>query len=188
MSSLFAVNTITKAGVDMDRNQMLEIGKIVNTHGLRGEVKVTPWTDTPNVYESLSDVYCQKKNDLIKLEIKSVKYQKSNLIVKFKQIDNVDDALTYKNTVLLALREDLGELEDGEYYIQDILGLKVITDEGEELGTVTDVLTLPANDVYVVKTKDLKECLLPVIDDVILNVDLEEKVVTVHMLEGLLDV
>lgn len=170
----------------MDKTQMLEVGKIVNTHGLKGEMKIVPWTDTPDIYEDLKFVYCEMSSKIEKLEIRSVKYQKENLIVKFKNINFVDEAEKYKGTVLYAMRDDLGELEEGVYYIQDLIGLDVVTDDGSTLGVLSDVLSLPANDVYVVKMPNGKECLLPVIDEVILDIDLEKKVVTVHVLEGLL--
>lgn len=166
---------------------LLEVGKIVNTHGLRGEVKVVSWTDYPEVFEDIECVYLKKKNDYERLDIKGIKYQKGNLIIKFSQIQDINQAEKYKNQVIYAEREMLGELPEGVYYIADLIGLDVITDEGEKLGVIADVFNTGSNDIYEVKREGKKNLLLPVIDEVVLDIDLENKRVTVHMMEGLED-
>lgn len=163
---------------------LLEVGEIVNTHGLRGEVKIVPWTDSPDVFETIKHIYLKNGNILT---VKGVKYQKNNIIVKFDEISDIDEAMKYKGQVISADRKELGELPKGVYYVADLIGLKVVTDGGEELGTVSDVIQTGANDIYEVKRKGEKPLLIPVIDEVVLDVNLENSVVTVHLMDGLLD-
>ena len=164
---------------------LLEVGKIVNTHGLRGEVKVVPWTDYPEVFEDIATVYRKTKENYEKLTIRGIKYQKGNIILRFAEITDINEAEKNKNQVLYAERDDLGELPEGVYYIADLIGLTVITDEGEEIGEIVDVINTGANDIYDIKREGRKNLLLPVIPDVVLKVDIENKRVTVHMMEGL---
>lgn len=164
---------------------LLEVGKIVNTHGLEGEVKIVPWTDSPDVFEDLEYVIIHQKNHEKKLDITGIKYQKNNIIVKFSEINRIEDAEPLKNLVVLAPREMLGELPEGVYYIADLIGLGVFDEEGNMLGTVSDVFSTGSNDVYEVKREGKKNLLLPVIDDVVKEVDLTNKKITVHLMEGL---
>ena len=164
---------------------MLEVGKIVNTHGLRGEVKIVPWTDTPDVFENLAYVFVNTRQGQKKLTVKQVKYQKNNLIVKFSEIDRIEEAEQYKNSVVLAEREMLGELPEGVYYIADLIGLEVWEENGAKIGVIADVFNTGSNDIYAVKREGKKDLLLPVIDQVVLNVDLEQREITVHLMEGL---
>ena len=167
--------------------KLLEIGKIVNTHGLRGEVKIVPWTDTPDVFEDLTVIYIKNKSEYKPLNIESVRYQKNNLIVKFKEYSDINDILQYKNAVLYAERDDLGELPEGVYYIVDLIGLEVFTESGEKIGIITDVFNTGASDIYDVKRDGKKNLLLPVIDEVVKNVDIEGGKVIVNVMEGLDD-
>lgn len=164
---------------------MLEAGKIVNTHGLRGEVKVVPWTDYPNDFENIDYVYVKKKTGEEKLHISSIKYQKNNLIIKFREIKDINEAELYKNLVLYVERDMLGELPEGVYYIADLLGSKVITADGGEIGIIADVFNTGANDIYDVKREGKKNMLIPVIDEVVKNIDIENKIITIEMMEGL---
>lgn len=166
---------------------LLEIGKIVNTHGLRGEVKVVAWTDSPEVFEDIEYAFVKRKNDYERLDVKGIKYQKGNIIIKFSQIQDINEAEKYKNQVLYTTREMLGELPDGVYYIADLIGLEVVKEDGEKIGTISDVINTGSSDIYEVKREGQKNLLLPVIDDVVLKVDLDSKLVTVHLLEGLED-
>ena len=165
----------------------LEVGKIVNTHGLRGEVKVVPWTDYPDDFEDIEYVYAEKCGARERLDIKNIKYQKNNLIVKFAQINSIDEAETYKNLVLTADRDVLGKLPEGVYYIADLIGLEVVKETGEKVGEISDVINTGANDIYVVKREGKRDMLIPVIDEVVKKVDLENKKVTVELMEGLED-
>ncbi len=164
---------------------MLEAGKIINTHGLRGEVKVAPWTDYPDDFENIDYVYVKKKTGDEKLHISSVKYQKNNLIIKFREISDINEAETYKNLILYVERNMLGELPEGVYYIADLLGSKVITAEGEEIGVIADIFNTGANDIYDVKREGKKNMLIPVIDEIVKDIDIEKKVITIEMMEGL---
>ncbi len=168
------------------KQQTLQVGQIVNTHGLRGEVKVVPWTDTPDVFEDLETVYIDIKKEKKAFALQHIKYQKGNLIVKFAGIDHIDEAETLKNHTLYVDREQLGEPEEG-YYICDLLGCSVETDEGKHLGKVVEVFPTGSNDVYVVRPEKGKDILLPVIDEVVLCVDIEEGKIMVHLLEGLVE-
>lgn len=163
---------------------LLEVGKIINTHGLRGEVKVIPWTDTPDVFEDLETLYL-KNNDVLTISL--VKYQKNNLIVKFKELGDINEAEKLKNQVLYAERSALGELPDGVYYIADLIGLSVRKETGEEVGKIKDVLQTGANDIYVVAREGAKDLLVPVIPNVVLSVDIDGGEVTVSLPDGLED-
>lgn len=168
----------------MDR---LEVGKIVNTHGLKGEVKIVTWTDYPEVFEDLEYVFAKKKTEEIKLNLKNVKYQKNNIIAKFSEINSIEEAETFKNCVLTAERDMLGELPEGVYYIADLIGCEVFSDEGENLGKISDVFNTGANDIYAVSLPQRKDMLIPVTDDTVKSVDIENKKVIVHLIEGLED-
>ena len=166
----------------------LEVGKIINTHGLRGEVKVVTWTDYQEVFEEIKYVWVKKKTGDERLDIKNIKYQKNNIILKFAQIDSIEDAEKYKNMVLFADRNQLPPLPEGMHYIVDLIGLEVYEEEsGEKIGEIADVFNTGANDIYDVKREGKKNILLPVIDECVKNVDLENNRVTVHVMEGLDD-
>ena len=167
--------------------ELFRVGVISNTHGIRGEVKVYPTTDNVRRFDDLKEVILDTGKEQLNLHVTSVKYFKNMVILKFKEFDNINDIIPYKGMDLLVTRENAIPLEDGEYYIADIIGSKVITDEDKILGTLIDVLQTGANDVYVVKTKDGKEVLLPSIEECILDRDIENKIVKVHIMKGLLD-
>lgn len=164
----------------------LEAGKIVNTHGLRGEVKLVPWTDSPQTFEEIDYVFIKKKTGDVRLDIERLKYQKNNLIVKFDQISSIEEAEKLKNQTVYIDRDALGELPEGVYYIADIIGLAAVDESGNAVGTVVDIFNTGANDIYDIKREGKKNLLLPVIDDVI-TVDLENERVVVKIPEGLDD-
>lgn len=168
--------------------QLLRVGVIASTHGVKGEVKVYPTTDNLERFKSLKQVILvtQRKEE-IHLTVSGVKFFKQFAILKFKEIDNIDDIQKYKGCDLMVSREHAQPLEENEYYIGDLLGLKVVSDAGETLGVLDDVLQTGANDVYVVKRPNGSELLLPVIRDCILDVIIEEGLVIAHVMEGLLD-
>ena len=166
---------------------MLEVGKIINTHGLKGEVKIVPWTDYPEQFEELDTVYADRRGEKIKLTVKGIKYQKNNIIVKFSEINSIDEAETYKNLIVFAERDALGELPEGVYYIQDLIGIDVEDEDGNSIGKIKDVFPTGSNDVYVVARENMKDLLLPVIDDVVLSVDIDAKKAVVRIMEGLED-
>lgn len=167
--------------------ELLQVGVISSTHGVRGEVKVFPTTDDVKRFKRLKNVILDTGKEHLSLEIEGVKFFKQFAILKFKGIDNINDIEKYKGKDLLVNREDAVALEENENYVADLIDLKVVTDEGQVLGVLTEVMETGANDVYVVETEDGKELLLPAIRDCILDVDLETEVMTVHILPGLLD-
>lgn len=166
---------------------LIEVGKIVNTHGLRGEVKVVPWTDYPEDFEDIAYVYAKTKKGRERLDIEGIKYQKGNVLLKFKQIKDINEAEMYKNVTLYAER-DMFVLPEGVYFIADLIGLDVIDIEtGGKIGEIADVFNTGANDIYDVRREGKKNLLIPVIDDVVKKIDMENKRVMVYMMEGLDD-
>ncbi|MBR9938854.1 ribosome maturation factor RimM [Lachnospiraceae bacterium Marseille-Q4251] len=165
----------------------LQVGVITATHGIRGEVKVFPTTDDPERFLDLETVYLDTGREKKLLTISSVKFFKQFVILKFKEFDNINDVEPFRKKSLLVTREQAVPLEEDEYFIADLIGLRVITDEDKVLGELTDVLETGANDVYQVTDENGKEILLPAIKDCILSVDLEKGEMKVHILEGLLD-
>ena len=163
------------------------VGVIANTHGIRGEVKVYPTTDDINRFKKLKKCILDTGKEYIDLNVESVKFFKNMVILKFKEYNNINDGECYKGKDILVSRDNAVKLEKGEYYIADILGAKVILEDGSEFGVLEDVMQTGANDVYVVKTLDNKEVLLPKIDECVKKLDIENKIVTVHIMKGLLD-
>lgn len=167
--------------------QLLRVGVISSTHGVRGEVKVYPTTSDVNRFKDLKKIVLDTGREYLDLEISGVKFFKNQVILKFKGIDNINDIEKYKGKDLLVHREDAVPLEENENYVADLIGLTVVTEDGVTLGELTEVMETGANDVYVIETEDGRELLIPAIRDCILDVDLEEEVMTVHILPGLFD-
>jgi len=163
----------------------LEVGQIVNTFGIKGFVKVKPWVNDIERFDDLEKVYVKIKKETQKLEIEEVKYHKDMVLIKFKGIETVEQAETFRNCYLEIDREDAVPLEEGTYYIVDLLESDVYTDEGEYLGKLEDIYNTGGKDIYVVKNELGKTVLLPGIPEVIKEVNLEEKKITVHLLKGL---
>lgn len=168
-------------------DDLLRVGVISSTHGIKGEVKVFPTTDDMNRFKKLKQVILGTDKENIVLDIENVRFFKQFVILKFKGIDNINDIEKYKGKDLLVTRENAVKLQKDEYFIYDVIGSKVITDENKELGILSEILATGANDVYVVVTEDKKEILLPSIKECILDVDIDNKIIKVHVLEGLLD-
>ena len=168
--------------------QLLQVGVITQPHGVRGEVKVFPTTDDPVRFKKLKKVILDTGKEKLDLEVEHVKFFKQFVIVKFKEFDNINDIEIYTKCDLLVTRDNAVKCEPGEYFICDLIGLRVITDEGEELGNLTDVIETGANNVYEVTSDIGKIYYLPVIDQCILSHDMTNRTVTVHILKGLLDI
>lgn len=166
---------------------LLRVGVITSTHGVKGEVNVFPTTDDPERFKKLKNVILDLNKEQLELEIVGVKFFKKYVILKFKGYDNINEIQHFIKKDLLVTRENAVKLEKGEYFICDLIGLKVITDENVELGILTDILQTGANDVYVVTGNDQKEYLLPSIPQCILVRDLENGIIKVHILKGLFD-
>ncbi len=165
----------------------LRVGIISSTHGLKGEVKVFPTTDDVNRFKKLKQVILNTGKDEIVLEIDGVKFFKKFVILKFKGIDDINDILKYKGMELYVTREHAQKLRRNEYFIADLIGIKIIEDTGITLGILKDVLETGANDVYIVELQNGKELLIPAIKQCILSVDIENQEMKVHLLEGLLE-
>lgn len=166
---------------------LFRIGSIATTHGVHGEVKVYPTTDDPGRYKKIKEVILDNGKEKKTAHIEQTKFFKQMVIVKFKEYQTMDEAEKLRGYELYVTREHAIPLKKNEYYIADLIGMMVLTDEGNELGIIEDVLQTGANDVYVVKQSSGKEVLLPAIKDCILSVDVEAKVMKVHVLDGLLD-
>lgn len=166
--------------------EFLEIGQIVNTFGIKGIVKVKPFTDDITRFDRLEKVYVETKNIKKEYEIEEVKYHKDMVLIKFKGIDKVEEAEILRNSYLKVNRKDEPKLEEGTYYIVDLIGLDVYSDEGELLGKLNDIFNYGSSDIYEVKNELGKQLLLPAISDVIKEINLQEKKIVVHILEGLI--
>ena len=163
------------------------VGVITSTHGLKGEVKVFPTTDEPERFRKLKEIIMDTGKERTTLHPVSVRFFKNMVILKFREFDSVDQVEGLRQAELYVARKDALPLSENENYIADLIGLSVAEDtEGRIIGTLTDVLQTAANDVYVVDM-DGKEVLLPSIPECILNVDLEAGIITVHLMDGLLD-
>ena len=165
--------------------EYFEIGQIVNTSGLKGILKIKPFTDDIKKFSNLKTIYIKTKSGLTEFKIEQVRYVKNMVMLKLAGIDTVEEAEKYRNLYIKILRDQEEELEEGSYYVVDILGCKVNTDANQELGKIVDVFQTGSNDVYVVKDEQGKQILLPAIKQVIKNVDIKNKSITVHLLEGL---
>lgn len=165
--------------------QLLQVGVVTSAHGICGEVKVFPTTDDKERFRQLEKVLLDTGKETIPLEIQGVKFFKQFVIVKFKGIDDRDDVEKYKGRPLFVERKDAVPLGEDEYFIADMLGMEVVTEDGEPFGTLKDVITTGANDVYVVDSKNHGEVLIPAIRQCILDVDVQTGRMTVHLLDGL---
>ena len=166
---------------------LLQVGAITSTHGVRGEVKVFPTTDDAKRFSKLKEVELETREGTTTLHIKGVKYFKQFVILKFAEYDSLNDVESIKGRKLFVTRKNAVKLQKDEYFIVDLIGLKVIDEEKQMEGTLTDVLQTGANDVYDITLADGRNLLLPAIADCVLHVDLENKVIKIHILEGLLD-
>ena len=165
--------------------QLLQVGVISSTHGIRGEVKVFPTTDDVRRFKKLKNVILDTGREHLPLEVESVKFFKQFAILKFKGIDNINDIEKYKGKSLLVDRVNAVKLRKNEYFIADMIGLAVFTEDGEEFGTLKDVMETGANDVYVIDSLKHGEVLVPAIKQCILSVNVEEGKMVIHLLEGL---
>ncbi|MCI8775350.1 MAG: 16S rRNA processing protein RimM [Lachnospiraceae bacterium] len=165
----------------------LQVGVITQTHGIRGEVKVFPTTDDVNRFKKLKEVVLETEKERLTLTVEGVKFFKQYVILKFKEYDSINDIEKYKGARLLVPREKAVKLQKDEYFVADLIGMQVITEDGEYFGRLKNVLETGANDVYVVETAENKEVLLPAIKECVLQIDMEKEVIAVHIMDGLLE-
>lgn len=167
--------------------ERFQVGVITAPHGIRGEVKVYPTTDDAKRFKKLKEILLDTGRGELTLEIESVKFFKNLVILKFKGMDNINDVEKYRQCSLYVTRANAVPLKKDEYFIADLIGLRVENEQGEKIGILKDVMKTGANDVYVTELPDGKELLIPAIRQCILAVDIEAGYIRVHILEGLLD-
>ncbi len=167
--------------------ELLQVGVITSTHGVKGEVKVFPTTDDVKRFKVLKEVIIDTGKEKLTLEIEGVKFFKQFAILKFKGIDSINDVEKYKSKNLYVTRSNAVRLKKDEYFIADLIDLEVFDEEDIRIGVLTDVIETGANDVYVVTMADNKEVLLPAIKQCILGIDMENRKMKVHIMDGLMD-
>lgn len=167
--------------------ELLQVGVITSTHGVRGEVKVFPTTDDVRRFKRLKEAILDTGKEQIVVEIEGVKFFKQFAILKFKGFDNMNDVERFRQKSLYVSRKNAVRLNRNEYFVADLIDIVVFDENEQELGVLTDVITTGANDVYEIKMKDGRELLLPAIKQCILDVDIEGRKMKVHVLDGLLD-
>lgn len=165
--------------------EILQVGVISSTHGIRGEVKVFPTTDDPGRFKKLKHVILDTGKEQKNLEITGVKFFKQFVILKFKGIDNINDIEKYKGKSLYVTRENAVRLKKDEYFIADLVDMQVFLEDGTPFGVLTDVMKTGANDVYCIQTQEHGEVLIPAIGECILDVDVEGQKMTIHLMPGL---
>lgn len=165
--------------------ERFQVGVITSTHGIKGEVKVFPTTDDVKRFKKNMEVILDTGKEELLLTVEGVKFFKQFVILKFKGIDNINDVEKYKTKSLYVTRANAVKLKKDEYFIADLLGMEVWEDNGEILGILKDVIETGANDVYVISMKEEKELLVPAIRECILDVDVENRKMKIHVMEGL---
>ena len=165
--------------------QFLRVGVISSTHGIRGEVKVFPTTDDVKRFKKLKNVILDTGKEHLTLEVEGVKFFKQFVILKFKGIDNINDIEKYKGKDLLVDRANAVKLRKDEYFVVDLIGLEVFTEDGEKFGTMKDVLETGANDVYIIDSLNHGEVLIPAIKQCVLDIDIEANKMVIHLMKGL---
>ncbi|MFZ7104523.1 MAG: ribosome maturation factor RimM [Peptococcaceae bacterium] len=165
---------------------MIKIGQIVTTHGHKGELKILPLTDNPERYKKLSEVYLQLPGGFTKMQIENSRLHKNSVIVKFKEITDMNTAEQYQHVYLCIEEDQLEELPEGHFYLYEIIGSEVY--EGADyLGRVKDVIQTGSNDVYVVEKENVKDLLIPALKSIIKKIDVTKKMIDVKLPEGLID-
>lgn len=166
-------------------DELLQIGTITSTHGIRGEVKVFPMTDDNKRFKKLKECFVEYKNEFIPMTCKSAKFFKNMVILGFEGYDNINDIEKYKQCKLYVDRAHAVKLEKDEFFVADLIGLQVLTEEGTSLGSLTEIIPTGANDVYVVTDSHKKELLLPAIKECIKKVDIDNRCILVKLMKGM---
>ena len=168
------------------KQEYFELGQIVNHFGIKGMLKVNPFTDDISKFETLNFILVEKNKKLEKMQIEEVKYSKNQVLLKLKGINTIEEAENYRGCYIKIARKDLKELPENTYFIADLIGSTVYTDEGILLGKVVDIYNTGANDIYVIKDEIGKQTLLPAIKEVIKQIDTEQEKIIVHIIKGLI--
>lgn len=161
----------------------IKVGQIVSTFGIKGEVKLNPLTDNINRFDNKGPYYIKNKDGNIEVNIENYRINKSQVIIKFEEFNNINEVIAFKDSFLLVLKEDRAELDPGDYYIDDLKNLKVIVD-GRDFGIVEDILFTVANDVLLVSSNE-KKYAIPLVKEFINNIDLKEKMIDINIIEGM---
>ena len=168
------------------KQEYFEIGQIVNTFGIKGFVKVNPFTDDMQRFEELHEVFVVKNKEMLKMQIEEIKYQKNVVLIKFKGIEDINMAEKYKGCYIKIKREDARKLPKDTYFIADLIGLTVYDENGNILGKVEDIYNNKVHDIYVVKDDLGKQILLPSTKEVIKQINVDENRIVVHLIDGLI--
>ncbi|WP_367300706.1 ribosome maturation factor RimM [Leuconostoc carnosum] len=169
-------------------DNLFKVGTIVNTHGIRGEVKIMAITDFPeNRFKKGVELQIETKQGLVPMTVQSSRLHKNMWLVLFEGITNINEIEKYKTDDIYVASDERQELEDDEYYYDEIIDSRVVDLTGNVIGIVSDIMTTGANDVWVVKREGQPDALIPMIDDVVKSVDVDNKLITIDALEGLLD-
>ena len=162
----------------MEKKQYIEAGRIVNTHGVAGEVKIEVWLDSPPFLKSFKRCFIDKRE----VKLLSARVHKGFLIAKLQGVEDVNAAMALKGRTLFIDRSD-ARLPKGAFFLQDIIGASVVDEQGNEIGKLADVMETPASNVYVVKGE--REHLIPAVPEFIMSTDAENGIITVHLIEGM---
>lgn len=173
--------------MESNKEDYLRVGVITSTHGIKGEVKVFPTTDDVNRFKTLDKCYISYGDELLFVHGNGCKFFKNQVILKFREYNDINDVEKFRQCDILVSREDAVPLKDGEFFIYDIIGAAVVDQNGVELGQISEYLDTAANGVFVVKNKDNKETLIPVVKEWVTDIDMEERKVTVHTLDVMED-
>ncbi|AFT81442.1 ribosome maturation factor RimM [Leuconostoc carnosum] len=169
-------------------DNLFKVGTIVNTHGIRGEVKIMAITDFPeNRFKKGVELQIETKQGLVPMTVQSSRLHKNMWLVLFEGIMNINEIEKYKTDDIYVASDERQELEDDEYYYDEIIDSRVVNLTGNVIGIVSEIMTTGANDVWVVKREGQPDALIPMIDDVVKSVDVDNKLITIDALEGLLD-
>lgn len=164
---------------------LLQVGVITSTHGIKGEVKVFPTTDDNNRFKKLKECFIEFKKEMIPVKAENCRFFKNMVILKFEDIDNINDVEKYKQCKLFVDREHAVKLAKDEYFVTDLIGIPVYKEDGSRFGALTEIIPTGANDVYVVTDENKKEWLLPAIKECILNVDMEGRKMIIRLMKGM---
>ena len=165
----------------------LKVGVVTSTHGLKGEVKVYPDVDSPRLFSKYKRLYLVTKKGAEELDVERVGFHKNMVILKLSGIDDINAAQAIRGAELMLEKERIGELSEGQYFETDLLGIRVFTEGGVELGVLSEIIHTGANDVYAVRDEEENERLIPAIKQCIKEVDIEEKRMVIAPMDGLLD-
>ncbi|MEK3886999.1 ribosome maturation factor RimM [Bacillus sp. FSL K6-3431] len=166
------------------------VGKIVNTHGINGEVRVISNTDFPDeryAPKSLLYLFLPGKKEAIPLTVKSHRVHKNFNLLKFEGYEHINDVVQWKNSILKITDKQLTDLSDDEYYFHEIIGCEVVTIDNDIIGVISEILTPGANDVWVVERDSGKDILIPYIEEIVMDISIDEKKIIIKPMEGLLE-